>query len=78
MVRGEPLKLRDGTTALVNHFSGDKWGNHESVAYIETPTVWVMVVVSSREEPTYKASLPAFGDLVRSYEFFTTKVDIRK
>jgi hypothetical protein len=75
---GEPLALQDGTKARVNHFSGDKWGNHESVAYIEAPTVWVMVVLSSRDEPAYKAALPAFGELVKSYKFLTTKVDIKK
>jgi hypothetical protein len=75
---GEPLALPDGPKALVNHFSGDKWGNHESVAYIEAPTVWVMVVLSSRDEPAYKAALPAFSDLVKSYKFLTTKVNIKK
>lgn len=75
---GEPIELQDGTKAKVNHWSGDRWGNHESVAYIEAPTVWVMVVLSSRDEKAYKAALPAFSSLTRTYKFLTSKVDTRQ
>jgi hypothetical protein len=75
---GEAIALTDGTKATVNHLSGDRWGNHESIAYIEAPTVWVMVVLSSRDESAYTAALPAFNSLTRTYKFLTSQVDIKK
>jgi hypothetical protein len=78
IISGEPLVLEDGTKVTVNQFSGDRWGNYESVAYIEAPTVWVMIVLTSRNESAYKAALPAFNSLVKTYKFLTTKVGIKK
>jgi hypothetical protein len=75
---GDPLTLQDGTNATVKIFSGDKWNNYESIAYIEAPTVWVMVVLSSRHVAAYKAALPAFNSLVKTYKFLTTNVNIKK
>jgi len=72
---GEPIELQDGTKAKVNHWSGDRGGNHESVAYIEAPTVWVMVVLSSRNEKAYRSALPAFSSLTRTYKYLTSRVD---
>jgi hypothetical protein len=75
---GEPIELQDGTKARVHHWSGDRWGNRESIAYIEAPTVWVMVVLSSRDEKAYKSALPAFSSLTKTYKFLTSRVDIKK
>jgi hypothetical protein len=67
VVAGEPIAIGGGKQAPVNHLSGDKWGNIESIAYIEAPTVWVLVVLSSRDRQAYERSLPAFINLVRSH-----------
>jgi len=78
IVPGEPLAMEDGTKVTVYQFSGDQWGNHESVAYIEAPTIWVIVVLTSRDELAYKDALPAFSSLVKTYKFLTTEVDIKR
>src|SRR5438105_3970138 len=35
-----PLALASGAKAPVRLFAGDRWGNHEAVAYVESPTVF--------------------------------------
>lgn len=78
MRRGEPLPAADGTLARVVHFSGDKWGNFESVAYIEAATLYVMIILTSRNEAAYNDSKSAFATLVKSYRFRTMNVDTKE
>jgi len=75
---GDPLPIADGSLARVNYLSGDKWGNYESIAYVEAPTVYVMIVLTSRVEAAYKHAQLAFADLVKSYRFLTKDVNIKK
>jgi hypothetical protein len=65
--RGEPIRLAGGATARVSHTSGDKWGNFESVAYIDTPADYVAIVLTSKTEAAYKSAQAAFVELVKSY-----------
>jgi hypothetical protein len=64
---GEPLRLADGTSVPVNRLTGDKWKNFESIAYLEAPKVWLMLVLSAKSEAAHRRALPAFAELVRSY-----------
>jgi hypothetical protein len=73
---GEPLQTGDHARVVVQHFTGDQWGNHEAVAYIESKTIFAIVVLSSRTEAEYKASYPAFEKLVSSY-MFMNKVEAK-
>lgn len=75
---GSPLRTKDGKTALLRIFSGDKWNNREAVAYIEEPTVVAVIVLSCRDNNSFDRSLPAFKQLVASYEFVTEKPNIEK
>ena len=65
--RGEPIRLAGGSAARVSHISGDKWGNFESIAYIDTPADYVAIVLTSKTEAAYKAAQAAFVELVKSY-----------
>ena len=65
----KPLKTGDGRTAIVQDFSGDPWGNFESVAYIDSKTVFAMVVLSARNEKDFRANRAAFEKLVSSYMY---------
>ena len=61
------LKTGDGRTAVVQDFTGDPWGNFESVAYIDSKTVFAMIVLSARNEKDFRANRAAFEKLVSSY-----------
>jgi hypothetical protein len=71
---GKPLKTADGKTALVQNFTGDPWGNFESVAYVESKTIFAMIVLSARNEKEFKSNQAAFGKVVGSYGYMD-KVD---
>ncbi|HEY6198363.1 MAG TPA: hypothetical protein VI231_07145 [Candidatus Binatia bacterium] len=64
---GEPIRLYDGKSARVNLLTGDKWGNFESVAYIDSSSDYVAIVLTSKTEAAYKSAQAAFVELVKSY-----------
>lgn len=65
--RLEPIRLADGSSARVNQISGDKWGNFESIAYIDTPADYVAIVLSAKNEAAHRGAQAAFAELVKSY-----------
>lgn len=65
--RGDPIALGDGKSAIVNQLSGDKYGNFESIAYIDTPSDYVAIVLTCKTEAAYKNAQAAFVELVKSY-----------
>jgi len=64
---GEPIRLYDGKSARINLLTGDKWGNFESVAYIDTSSDYIAIVLTSKNEAAYKSAQAAFVELVKSY-----------
>lgn len=68
-----PLPIADGTLVPVNDFSGDTWGNLESVAYADGGDVWVMIVLTARTTEGYTRAHSAFAQLVHSYETTFTR-----
>src|SRR5262245_55055649 len=76
IANGEPLETADHSRAIVQHFTGDPWGNFESVAYIESKTIFAIMTLSSRKEARYKESYAAFEKLVSSY-MFINKIDYK-
>jgi hypothetical protein len=70
----KPLKTADGRTAMVQDFTGDPWGNFESVAYVDSKTIFAMIVLSARTEKEFKANHVAFERVVASYRYMD-KVD---
>jgi hypothetical protein len=72
------LRTADGRTAIVRQFQGDKYGNVEVVAYVEEKTAVIMIVLSSRNKARYDQAYPAFVQLVASYQFIGSDVQINK
>jgi hypothetical protein len=71
-----PIAMSKGGKAEVRYFTGDQWGNSEAIAYIEEETIFVLIVLTSRTKEAFESAKLAFGDLVRSYSFWTTDVTI--
>lgn len=59
-------------------WSGDKWGNHESVGYIEENKGIVLVILSARDKTYYSKSYDSFLELIKSYFFMTEEIKIEK
>jgi len=72
------LPLAGGRLAIVRQFTAKEGGNIEAVAYLEEKTVFVMLVLSSRNQAAFDAAYPAFKELVTGYTFLTTDVEHRK
>jgi hypothetical protein len=69
------LTLADGRSASLYHFTGDKFGNYEAVAYIKERVTINFFVLSSRDKKHFTSSLTAFEALVRSYRFVSEHVE---
>jgi hypothetical protein len=72
----ESLPTLLGKKAIAKYFSGDNFNNYEATAYIDENKVVVFIVLSSRSKEEFEKSLPAFKELVKSYEFWTENVKI--
>lgn len=64
-----PLPTHDKKPAIVRYFSGDKWDNHEAVAYIDGDDIRLVVVLSSRSKETFDNSIAAFHEFIRTAYF---------
>lgn len=72
------VKTESGKEGEIYHFSGDKWGNFEAVAYFVEDKTINFVVFNSRDEKLFNDALPAFEELAKSYLFVGEKVGIQK
>lgn len=59
-----PLELSGGKSAQVRYFSGDSWGNLESIAYATKGSSVAIYVLSCRTKEGFDRSLPAFNEVV--------------
>lgn len=64
--------------AEVRYFTGDQFGNYESIAYIEEGKAIISFILTSQKKKDFESSLPAFKELVASYYFLTDKVKREK
>jgi hypothetical protein len=71
----KPIKTPDGE-ARVQQFEHSAFGRFEAVAYIDAPKTLVMIIITSKDEQSYRRDYPAFKELVQSYKFWTTEVTI--
>ena len=71
--RVKVLKTEGGTEAVIYHFEGDQWGNHEAVAYFPEAKAINFLVLTARNGKDFKDALPAFEELVKSYVFLSDK-----
>jgi hypothetical protein len=67
--RIKTIKCDSGREAVIYHFSGDRWGNSEAVAYFVEAKTINFVTLTSRDRNTFENSLPAFEQLAASYIF---------
>jgi hypothetical protein len=72
------VKTESGREGEIYHFSGDKWGNFEAVAYFTEDKTINFIVMSVRDEKTFNDALPAFEELAKSYLFIGEKVTVQK
>jgi hypothetical protein len=63
----KPITTRLGKKAQVRYFSGGRGSNFESVAYLEEPSLFIVVVLSGQSAKAHDSSRAAFVELVRSY-----------
>lgn len=59
----------DGRMVTLRKFSGDRYGNHEVVAYINEKDVFVSFTLSTKNLQQYKAAISSFKMLVTSYQY---------
>lgn len=62
----ESILLPNKTQALVRELTGDQYGNHEAIAYVNARTVYLIAVLSSRTEKDLKRFRPAFDEFISS------------
>lgn len=58
------IETRGEGTAAVRHYTGDRWGNYEAVAFLDTEGPVAVVVLSTEREPEFTKAYPAFQALV--------------
>lgn len=62
----DSILLPNKTQALVRELTGDQYGNHEAIAYVNARTVYLIAVLTSRTDKEFKRLRPAFGEFVSS------------
>jgi hypothetical protein len=65
------LTTQDASRAKIFYYSGDKFGNYESTAYIQANGSIHFMTLSARDQATFKEARNAFEALVTSYEDLT-------
>jgi hypothetical protein len=73
--KGEPIQI-DGIGVPVQLFAPGGFKRFEAVAYIDSPNVIIMFIMSSKSEDIFKRDYESFVRLVRSYKFQGTEVII--
>jgi hypothetical protein len=72
------IKAEKEKKGSLYYFSGDKWGNHEAVAYFEEDKTINFIVLTSRTKEAFNSALKSFEELAMSYMFITEDVKIEK
>lgn len=72
---GPSVELSGRRVAQVRHFAGRTF---DTVAYIEENAVFVVLVLTSRDQQSHDTALPAFRELVESYAFSSENVQIKQ
>ena len=78
IARHAPLKTNDGRTGIVYTVTGVPNQNPEWMAYIDAPTVIILVSVSVRDIKDFGQGELLLKDLVSSVAWFTDKVQYQK
>src|ERR1700719_3429487 len=65
------LTTQDASKAEIYYFTGDKFGNFETTAYIQARGSIHFITLSARDEDSFRQATPAFDAVVTSYEALT-------
>ncbi len=60
-------KQRDDLEVFLYRYSGDRWGNHEVVGYIEEAETINFLVLNARTQEALEQAMPAFKQMLYSY-----------
>lgn len=69
----KPITTGD-SVARVQKFERGAFNRYEAVAYLDSPKIIVMFVITSSDGQSFRQDYPTFEELVASYKFLTTDV----
>jgi hypothetical protein len=73
----EPLSTsKKNQKTIIKYFTGDQYGNHEVIAYIDEEKAVTMIVLTAKNKKDFDSSFPSFKELVSSYFFLTSDVKL--
>ena len=72
----ESGKTRDGRSYFINEYPATKnYSQWERVAYIQLPHAVAYIVLSSRDEPSYRKDAPALTEVLKTFGYLEPKSD---
>ncbi len=71
----ERIKTPDGD-ARVQRFEHSMYDRFEAVAYLDSPKIIILFVMTSKDSKSFQRDYPAFQELVKSYKFLSSTVTI--
>ena len=66
------VKLKLGRTAEIWEYTGDQWGNYERIAFVVEKEGLSCIVLTARTKKEMDGAIPAFEQVVASYDYFGT------
>ena len=69
----ERIKTPDGD-ARVQQFEHSMYDRFEAVAYLDSPKIIILFVMTSKDSKSFQRDYPAFQELVKSYKFLSSTV----
>jgi hypothetical protein len=72
----ESGKTGDGRPFFINEYPATKsYSQWERIAYIQLPKAVAYIVLSSRDEPSYRKDSPALREVLKSFGYLEPKID---
>ena len=75
----EAGKTGDGRAFFINEYPATKsYSQWERIAYIQLPKAVAYIVLSSRDEPSYRKDSPALREVLKSFGYLEPKFENKK
>jgi hypothetical protein len=75
----ESGKTGDGQPFIINEYPATKsYSQWERIAYIQLPKAVAYIVLSSRDEPSYRKDSPALREVLKSFGYLEPKFENKK
>ena len=69
-------KTKDGHDYFINEYPATKtYSQWERIAYVQLPKAVAYIVLSSRDEPSYRKDSPALKEVLKSFGYLEPKID---